>query len=209
MADELSSSVTAVEIVTRSYAVTGHCHGLSEHIRLIDLLNVPKTTHLQLTEVTVREFAGSREIVSTEGLFLIDRDRVLFGRSLESPEEEARRRESRRIDFVEKSKYQMLVFAPPFRIVGDVHVIRDADFSVALPRLFEGFLAITDASIVHEAASAVTWESSFIAVNGQCIEMVCPSLPAGWSWHRAEAQEAGEAQDVASTETPEPDSSAA
>jgi hypothetical protein len=199
MADGLGSSVTAVEIVTKSYAVTGHCHGLSEHTRLIDLLNVPRITHLQLTEATVREFAGSREVVSAGGLFLIDRDYVVFGRSLEPPEDEAQRRETRRIDFVEKAKHRMLVFASPFRIVGNLHVIKDADFSVALPRLFEGFLAMTDASVVHEVAGGVAWESGFIAVNGRYIEIVCPSLPADWSDFRA----------AASSETLRSDSSAA
>ncbi len=209
MSDGLGSSVTAVEIVTRSYAVTGHCHGLSERIRLIDLLNVAKMTHLQLTNAKVREFVRSREVVSTEGLFLIDRERVVFGRSLESPENEARRRETHHVDVVEKSKHRMLVFASPFRIVGNLHVIRDADFSVALPRLFEGFLAMTDASVVHETVGGAAWESRFIAVNGRCIEMVCPSLPADWSDQPAKAEEAGGERETASSDTPQPDSSAA
>ncbi|MGA2285528.1 MAG: hypothetical protein ABSG55_04585 [Dehalococcoidia bacterium] len=209
MADGLDSSVTAVEIVTRSYAVTGQCYGVSEHIRLIDLLNVPKMTHLQLTDAKVREFSESREVVSTKGLFLIERDSVVFGRSLESPEEEARRRETRRIDFVEKAAHRMLVFASPFRVTGNLHIIREADLSVALPRLFEGFLAITDASVVHEAASGVAWESRFIAVNGRYVEMVCPSLPANWRDQPVKAKEAGGGQGRASSETSQPDSSAA
>ncbi|MGD0115774.1 MAG: hypothetical protein ABSC13_07210 [Dehalococcoidia bacterium] len=208
MSDGLGLSVTAVEIITRNYAVTGHCYGLSEHIRLIDLLNVPKITHLQLTDATVRELTRSREVVSTKGLFLVERDSVVFGRSLESLEDAERRRETRHMDFVEKSQHRMLVFVPPFRITGKLHVIRDADLSVALPRLFEGFLAITDASVVHETESGVAWESGFIAVNGRCIEMVCPSLPAGWSERGADAQEAGEGRDAISFESP-PESSAA
>jgi len=179
MWDDLNPS--EVEIVTRSYAITGRCRGLTEQVRLIDLLNIDKFTHLQLTHVTVREFVGSREVISGEGLYLIDKSYVVFGRSIESPEKEARRRESRHIDFVERAKQQMLVFASPFRILGYLHTIRGADFAVALPRQFEGFVAITDAHVVHETESAEVWTSSFIAVNGRHIEIVCPSPPEDWT----------------------------
>ncbi len=209
MSDELNWQAAAVEIVTRSYAVTGRCRGLSEHVRLVDLLNVPATTHLQLADAKVREFGGRQDTVSTEGLFLIDRDCVIFGRSLESPEEEARRRETRRIDFVEKAKHRMLVFAPPFRIVGDLHVMRGADLSIALPRQFEGFLAITDACITHESEGGINWECGFIAVNGRCIDMVWPSAPPGWSWPQAHPAETGEGSDPATDEASERKESAA
>jgi hypothetical protein len=177
MTSDSGGSIAAVEIVTQSYAITGCCHGLTEQMRLIDLLNNSQVTHLQLDSVKVRELLGCREVIATDGPLVIDKDSVVFARSLESPQAEEKRRETHRVDIVKRAAYLMLVFAPPFRILGNVYLVKDADFSVALPRLFDHFLAMTETKAVREGDGALAWDSKFMVVNGRRIEMVCVSPP--------------------------------
>jgi hypothetical protein len=58
-------------------------------------------------------------------------------------------------------------------------MIKDADLAIALPKLFESFLAMTEVGIVHEGEGEVEW-GEFAIVNGRRIDMVCLS-PAAWS----------------------------
>lgn len=179
MAENTDPSIALVEIVMQGYAVEGRCRGLNEHLRLVDLLNNPEITHLQMADVKVRQFPTFEEIVASDGPLFIDKESVVLGRSLASPEAEARRDEAHRFDHVEKAKQLMLVFAPPFRILGNIYIIKDADLSVALPKLFEGFLAMTEAAIVRDGGNGFSWDNTFIVVNGQRIEMVC-AVPPGY-----------------------------
>ena len=98
------STLAAVEIITDGYGVIGNCRGLNERLRLIDLLNNPEVTHLQLADVKVRQLLTSTEVIAADGPFFIDKESVVLGRSLASPEEEARRDEAHRFDHVEKAK---------------------------------------------------------------------------------------------------------
>jgi hypothetical protein len=178
MTTDPCGSISAVEIVTQSCAITGCCHGLTEQMRLIDLLSNAQVTHLQLDSVKVRELASSREVIAGDGPLVIDKESVVFARSLASAVTEEKRREAHRADVVERAANRMLVFAPPFRILGNVHLAKEADLSVALPKLFERFLAMTDTKAVCEGETALAWDSEFIVVNGRRIEMVCVLPPA-------------------------------
>ena len=173
MTADSGSTLAAVEIVTEGYSITGDCRGLGEHLRLVDLLNNPEITHLQLADIKIRRLIGNVEIMTGKGPIFIGKDSVILGRSLASAEEEARRNEVHRFDFVQKDKQLMIVFVPPFRVQGNVHMIKEADFSVALPKLFEGFLAMTEVSTIHEGQGDLKWDDQFVVVNGQKMEMVC------------------------------------
>lgn len=177
MTEDSTGSLGTVEIVTQRYAITGRCFGITDYTRLIDLLNIRDVTHLQLSAVKVRELLHSNEVLAADGPLFLDKSSVVFARSLESPEIEAKRREAHRVDMVERAKYELLVFAAPFRILGNVHLVQDADLKIALPKLFESFLAMTEAKIIHEDNSDLVWEADFVVVNGGRIEMVSPSSP--------------------------------
>jgi hypothetical protein len=166
------STLDAVEIVTLGYAVTGNCRGLGAQLRLIDLLNNPEITHLQLSNVRVRELQTSTETIASSGPIFIEKGSVILGRSLASPEEEAQRNEAHRFDHVQKEKLPMVVFAPPYRIVGNVYMIKEAEPSIALPKLFDGFLAMTEVRTFHEGEPGTKWENDFVVVNGRSMSMV-------------------------------------
>jgi hypothetical protein len=178
MTEDIGSTLATVEVITKSYATTGNCRGLSERLRLIDLLNNPEITHLQLTDVKVRLLPNATEIVTGRGPIFIDKKSVILGRSLTSPEDEARREEAHRFDHVQKEKELMLVFASPYRILGNVYLVKDADPSIALPKLFEGFLAMTEVKTVQDGEGGVEWDDEFVAVNGRNIDMVYLSMEA-------------------------------
>jgi hypothetical protein len=172
MTEDSAGSLGVVEIVTQKYAITGRCLGVTDYFRIIDLLNNPDMIHLQLSAVKVRELLQSKEVLAADGPLLIHKSYVVFARSLESAEVEAKRRESHRIDYVERAQYRLLVFAAPFRILGNAYMVKGADLRVALPKLLESFVAMTEPRIVHEDNSDLAWESDFVAVNGKRVEMV-------------------------------------
>lgn len=179
MAVDPDSSLADVEIVTQDYSIVARCRALNERLRLIDLLNNPEMTHLQLADVRVRQLLTSQEVIAAEGPFFIDKQSVVMGRSLATPEAEARRNELHRLDHVEKTKQRMVVFAPPFRIVGNIQLVKEADLTIALPKLFDSFVAVTEARTVHEGASGLAWDDGFVVVNGRSIEMIGLSTERG------------------------------
>jgi hypothetical protein len=172
MTDFGSRPFSVVEIVTQTYVVAARCGGLTENTRLVDLLNIPEVSHLQLFEARVRGLAGSGEIAAAEGYMFVDKMRIVFASTVESPDEYARRQRAHEIDRVEKDRYNVLVFAAPFRITGNVHLPRGADPRAALPRLFNNFLALTEAKATHEHDDSLVWEKEFLVVNGRHIEMI-------------------------------------
>jgi hypothetical protein len=165
----------AVEIVTQTHVVSARCGGLTESTRLVDLLNNPDVSHLQLFGAKVSGLAGSGEMTATEGYLFLDKMRIVFASIDESPQEVARRQRAHEFDRVEKERHSVLVFAAPFRITGAVHVVRGADAGVALPRLFNSFLAVTEARATHESDDSLVWDKEFIVVNGRHIEMIYSS----------------------------------
>jgi hypothetical protein len=74
-------------------------------------------------------------------------------------------------DRVEKKACPALLFIPPFRVSGRVHLPQAAETQLALPNLLKSFLAMTDAKAVHEG-NGLVWEREFLAVNGQLGEMI-------------------------------------
>ena len=175
MTDYGSRPFLAVEIVTRTYVVAARRGGLTENTRLVDLLNNPEVSHLPLFEANVRGLAGSGEMTATEGHMFLDKMRIVFASTVESPDEYARRQRAHEIDRVEKDRHSVLVFAAPFRIAGTAYVVKGADPRVALPRLFNNFLAVTGARVTHEHDDSLVWEKKFLVVNGRHIEMIYSS----------------------------------
>jgi hypothetical protein len=170
--DHSRRTFAAVEIVTQTHVVSARCGGLTESTRLVDLLNNPDVSHLQLFEAKVSSLGGSGEMTATDGYLFLDKMRIVFASIDESPQEVARRKRAHEFDRVEKERHSVLVFAAPFRITGAVHVVRGADPGVALPRLFNSFLALTEARATHENDDSLLWEKEFIVVNGRHIEMI-------------------------------------
>jgi len=175
MIEQVNRPFSIVEIVTQTYVVAARCGGLTEYTRLVDLLNNPEVSHLQLFEARVRGLAGSGEMTATEGHMFLDKMRIVFASTVESPDEYARRQKAHELDRVEKDRHSVLVFAAPFRITGTVYVVKDADPRVALPRLFNNFLAVTEARVTHEHDDSLVWEKKFLVVNGRHIEMIYSS----------------------------------
>ena len=173
MIEHVDRPFSAIEVVTQTYVVNARCGALTESTRLVDLLNVPDVTHLQLFDPKVRCLGGSQEIAVPGSYLFLDKMRIVFASKSESPEEIERRRTTRGLDRVEKDKHDVIVFAAPFRITGTVYVVRGGDPLIALPRLFNGFLALTGAKVIHENDQNLTWENEFLVVNGRHIEMVC------------------------------------
>src|SRR4030042_1164777 len=145
-----SAWFSVVEIVTQTYVVSGRCRGLTENMRLVDLLNHPEIVHLRLFEAKVCDLADSREMTVGEGHMFLDKTRVAFASIDESPEDVARRQRAHELDRVEKESRKVLAFATPFRVEGTIHVVKDADQEVVLPRMLSGFFDVTGGKGTYE-----------------------------------------------------------
>jgi hypothetical protein len=167
-----SARFSVVELVTQTYVVSGRCRGLTENMRLVDLLNHPEIVHLRLFEAKVCGLAGSREMTASEGHMFLDKMRVVFASIDESPEAGARRQMAHELDRVEKGGHEVLVFAPPFRVAGAIYMVKEADPDIALPRLFGGFLVVTGAKVTYEHDDRLVWERDLLVVNGRYVEMI-------------------------------------
>ncbi len=169
--DYNSRPFSVVEFFTQAYIVSGRCRGLTENMRLVDLLNHPEIVHLRLFEAKVCDLADSREMTVGEGHMFLDKTRVAFASIDESPEEVARRQRAHELDRVEKESRKVLAFATPFRVEGTIHVVKEADQEVVLPRLLSGFFAVTGAKVTCEHDDRLVWERDLLVVNGRCVEM--------------------------------------
>ena len=167
-----SARFSVVELVTQTYVVSGRCRSLTENMRLVDLLNHPGIIHLRLFEAKVCDLARSREMTASEGHMFLDKMRVVFASIDESPEEVTRRQSAHDADHVEKGGHEVLIFAPPFRVAGMIHMVKEADPEIILPRLFGGFLAVTGAKVTCEHDDRLVWERDLLAVNGRHIDMI-------------------------------------
>lgn len=170
--DHSSGRFSVAEFFTQAYIVSGRCRGLTENMRLVDLLNHPEVVHLRLFEAKICDLADSREMTVAEGHMFLDKTRVFFASIDESPEEIARRERAHELDRVEKESREALVFAMPFRVAGTIHVVKEADQEIVLPRLLGGFFAVTGAKVTCEHDDRLVWERELLVVNGRCVEMM-------------------------------------
>jgi hypothetical protein len=171
---------SSLEIVTRDHLVAGRCPALERYARLLDLLNNPDIMVLELADVEVRSLDSPSDATASADTLFLRKGQILFASPAEAADEGTQYGpEGHRYDHVEKQEYPVLVFVPPFRIRGNVHLPKAVEQQFAIPILLKGFLAMTGAKAVCEG-NAFACEREFLAVNGQLAEMI--------SWAPAEPQ---------------------
>jgi hypothetical protein len=191
MVQQTANQLSTVEIVTQTCVVEGLCFGLTERQRLVDLLNNPDVTHLQIFDPRVFDFTGESigGSQSAENYLFLDKERVVLANTVESVEAYERRQQAHDFDRVERDKLNCLVFAAEFEITGMIHVAKDADPRMAIPRLYHNFFVITDARATHMRES-LSWSRNFLVVNGRNIEILSMPPAAVWQAKRGEIEAA-------------------
>lgn len=181
MVQNLTDQMTTVEIVTQTCVVEGLCYGLTERQRLVDLLNNPDVIQLQIFNPRVFDFRGESigGAQSAESYLFLDKERVLLANTVESAQAYERRQQAHEFDQVERDKLNCLIFAAEFEITGMVHVAKDADPRMAIPRLFHSFFVLTDVKATHNL-EVLSWSRSFLVINGRNMEIL--SVPSVEAW---------------------------
>lgn len=181
MVQQTYDQLSTVEIVTETCVVEGRCYALTERQRLVDLLNNPDVTHLQIIDPRVFDFSGEAVGVapSPEDYLFLDKERIVLANTVESIQSYERRQQEHDVDRVERDKLYCLIFAAQFEVTGIIHIAREADPRIVIPRLFHNFFVLTDVRAVH-LRGVLSWSRNFLIINGCNIEIL--SAPSEQAW---------------------------
>jgi hypothetical protein len=158
-----------VEIATTSVILSGRCTAYEHSGRLADLLR--QAPILVLTECEVRPLWQPSGPIVTRATCHVPVGHIVWARPIEEPGSASERHQGSEDDRVEKVPHPLVALARQFVISGKVHLVEGADPTLALERLAQGFLPITDAKVSSPANEAAGWEAPFIALNGSLVEL--------------------------------------
>ena len=156
--------------------------------RVTDILNQATEPHLVLEDVTLEEY-GSTDLPIRAEFAQVNLASVLFAVSLTTVEP---MRELR----TPKVSERALVSVPPFRIVGQVHLMPERSLRDSLAELHGAFIPVTDATFWAERVGETRQTVAFVGVNRARAQVFAPFREVD-PW-------AGVAQVGAEVEEPEP-----
>ena len=156
--------------------------------RVTDILNQATEPHLVLEDVTLEEY-GSTDLPIRAEFAQVNLASVLFAVSLTTVEP---MRELR----TPKVSERALLSVPPFRIVGQVHLMPERSLRDSLAELHGDFIPVTDATFWAERVGETRQTVAFVGVNRARAQVFAPFREVD-PW-------AGVAQVGAKVEEPEP-----
>ena len=156
--------------------------------RVTDILNQAAEPHLVLEDVTLEEY-GSTDLPIRAEFAQVNLGSVLFAVSLTTVEP---MRELR----TPKVSERALLSVPPFRIVGQVHLMPERNLRDSLAELRGNFIPVTDATFWAERLGEARQTVAFVGVNRARAQVFAPFREVD-PW-------AGVAHVAAKAEEPEP-----
>jgi hypothetical protein len=149
---------------------------LTAQHRVTDILNLAQDPYLVLEDATLEEH-GSTAAPARAEFAQVALASVLLAVSLTAVEPV---RELRRPKVSERA----FLSVPPFRIVGNVHLLPDRGARVSLAELHGAFIPVTDATFWSERVDGLRQAVAFVAVNHARTQVLAPfreaqSLPDG------------------------------
>ncbi|HSW42925.1 MAG TPA: hypothetical protein VLM76_10490 [Patescibacteria group bacterium] len=134
--------------------------------RVTDILNQAAEPHLVIEDVIIQEYGSTAPPLRAE-FAQVNLASVLFAVSLTTVEPI---RELR----TPKVSERALVSVPPFRIVGQVHVLPDRGLRASLAELHGDFIPVTDATFWSERVGEVRQTVAFVGVNRARAQVFAP-----------------------------------
>jgi len=134
--------------------------------RVTDILNQAAEPHLVLEDVTLEEY-GSTDLPLRAEFAQVNLASVLFAVSLTTVEPI---RELRTPKISERA----LLSVPPFRIVGQVHLLPERSLRESLAELHGTFIPVTDATFWSERAGETRQTVAFVGVNRARAQVFAP-----------------------------------
>jgi len=156
--------------------------------RVTDILNQATEPHLILEDVTLEEY-GSTDLPIRAEFAQVNLASVLFAVSLTTVEP---MRELRTPKVTERA----LLSVPPFRVVGQVHLLPERSLRDSLAELHGDFIPVTDATFWAERVGESRQTVAFVGVNRGRAQVFAPFREVD-PW-------AGVAHVAAQAEEPEP-----
>ncbi len=158
----------------------------TRHHRVTDILNTADAPFLVLEGVTLEEF-GSPTQPATAEFAQVNLSSVLFAVSLQAVEPV---RELRMPKVAERA----FVSIPPFRVMGNIHLLPQRTLRESLGELQSRFVPVTDAVFWSKSEHLAPQVAAMVAVNQARAQIFAPLHEApGWTaLGPADADDAGE-----------------
>ncbi len=148
------------ELLVVRGAIQTHQH------RVTDILNQAEEPHLVLEDVTIEEY-GSTEPPLRAEFAQVNLASVLFAVSLTAVEPI---RELRTPKISERA----LLSVPPFRVVGQIHVLPERSLRESLAELHGAFIPVTDATFWADRVGEARQSVAFVGVNRARAQVFAP-----------------------------------
>jgi len=134
--------------------------------RVTDILNQAAEPHLVLEDVTLEEYGSTALPVRSE-FAQVNLASVLFAVSLTTVEP---MRELR----TPKVSERALLSVPPFRVVGQVHLLPERSLRDSLAELHGAFIPVTDATFWSDRVGEARQTVAFVGVNRARAQVFAP-----------------------------------
>ena len=164
MTFEALSRTVPLTLYTEQFIVRGAIQ--TRQHRVTDILNGADQSFLVLEEVSLEEF-GSNELPTRAEFAQVNLGSVLFAVSLQAVEPI---RELR----TPKVSERALVSIPPFRVIGNVHLLPERSFRESLAELQAPFVPVTDAVFWSDRLGEGRQSAAMVAVNQARAQILAP-----------------------------------
>jgi hypothetical protein len=134
--------------------------------RVTDILNITPEPHLVLEDVTLEDY-GSADVPMRAEFAQVNLASVLFAVSLTTVEPV---RELRTPKILERA----LLSVPPFRVVGQVHLLPERSLRDSLAELHGSFIPVTDATFWSDRLGEGRQTVAYVAVNRSRAQVFAP-----------------------------------
>ena len=139
---------------------------LTRQHRVTDILNEASQQFLVLEDVSMEEF-GSNDVPTRAEFAQVNLGSILFAVSLQAVDP---MRELRTV----KTSERALVSIPPFRVIGNVHLLPERSLRDSLAELTAPFVPVTDAVFWSDRLGEGRQNAAMVAVNQSRAQILAP-----------------------------------
>src|SRR5487761_1971583 len=139
---------------------------LTRQHRVTDILNEASEQFLVLEDVSMEEF-GSNDVPTRAEFAQVNLGSILFAVSLQAVDP---MRELRTV----KTSERALVSIPPFRVIGNVHLLPERSLRDSLAELKAPFVPVTDAIFWSDRLGEGRQSAAMVAVNQARAQILAP-----------------------------------
>jgi hypothetical protein len=163
-----------VEFIMEGFCVVGRLDVPGPQGRLVDVLNFRGEHVIVLHDVEARRLGPESDKVFNCPIAHIRREAIILAIPHEqrAPSDKVRTL----LEYVAKEPHRVSFLMPAFTIVGDLHLPKGVDISVASPIRGLDFVPLTEAEATYLPDPTLVWRAAVIIVNTAKAEACCPGF---------------------------------